>query len=182
MVLDILFYAKERELKLERIDVLSLVEEVVKATEPQVKERNIEFKRDFDSDIGDFEVDAGYIQAAVINIIENAMEACAADRSKKDHRIVLGARQAHENIVIEVADNGIGMDLETKEKIFTPFFSSKGKKGTGLGLFISNTIIEQHGGKIIVKSAPGKGTIFNIIIPKMSPESVNATVNEAAAK
>ena len=58
------------------------------------------------------------------------------------------------------------MDPETLEKIFTPLFSSKGKKGTGLGLFISNTIIEQHGGAINVKSTPGKGALFQIEIPK----------------
>ena len=61
------------------------------------------------------------------------------------------------------------MDDETQEKIFTPFFSSKGTKGTGLGLFIANTIIKQHGGEIKVKSRVGQGTLFQIKIPRKAP-------------
>jgi signal transduction histidine kinase len=61
------------------------------------------------------------------------------------------------------------MDDETQEKFFTPFFSSKGTKGTGLGLFIANTIIEQHGGGINVKSKVGQGTLFRIKIPIKAP-------------
>jgi signal transduction histidine kinase len=61
------------------------------------------------------------------------------------------------------------MDADTLNKIFTPLFSSKGRKGTGLGLFISNTIIEQHGGRIKVESTPGRGTHFQIEIPRNRP-------------
>ena len=60
------------------------------------------------------------------------------------------------------------MDSDTLENIFNLFFSSKGGKGTGFGLFISDNIIKQHGGTISVKSAKGKGTSFSIKIPKMS--------------
>jgi signal transduction histidine kinase len=79
-----------------------------------------------------------------------------------------------------VFDNGIGMDRETIDKLFTPFFSSKGEKGTGLGLFISNKIIEQHGGNIKVKSTEGEGTLFSIKIPKILPKSVRVTKDKAA--
>ena len=74
-------------------------------------------------------------------------------------------------MVIEVADNGIGMDRETREKIFSLFFSSKGLKGTGLGLFISNKIVDKHGGTIDVESEPGKGTTFVIRIPLVARPS-----------
>jgi signal transduction histidine kinase len=57
------------------------------------------------------------------------------------------------------------MDAATLEKLFTPFFSSKGDKGTGLGLFIANKIVEQHGGRITVSSAPGRGSLFRIGLP-----------------
>jgi signal transduction histidine kinase len=58
------------------------------------------------------------------------------------------------------------MDRETRETLFTLFFSSKGNKGTGLGLFIADKIIDQHGGKISVESRPGQGSRFTIMIPK----------------
>ncbi len=70
------------------------------------------------------------------------------------------------------------MDKETKEKIFTLFFSSKGSKGTGLGLFISNNIIKQHGGEIKIRSTLGEGTKFNIKIPKIIPESARTPYSE----
>ena len=67
--------------------------------------------------------------------------------------------------------NAFNDHVEALEKIFTPFFSSKGNKGTGLGLFIANKIVEQHGGKIIVKSTPGHETRFTIRIPKTVQKS-----------
>ena len=70
------------------------------------------------------------------------------------------------------------MDDETQDKIFTPFFSSKGTKGTGLGLFIANTIIEQHGGEIKVKSKVGQGTFFQIEIPRKAPTNQKGGKNE----
>ncbi len=65
----------------------------------------------------------------------------------------------------EVEDNGIGMDRETRDKVFSLFFSSKGLKGTGLGLFISNKIVDKHGGEIDVDSEPGRGTRFVVRLP-----------------
>ena len=68
-------------------------------------------------------------------------------------------------VLFSVSDNGKGMDAETKEKMFNMFFSTKGQKGTGLGLFLTHKIVTQHGGKIRVQSAPGKGTRVDILIP-----------------
>jgi signal transduction histidine kinase len=73
---------------------------------------------------------------------------------------------------IEVEDNGLGMDQETREKIFSLFFSSKGIKGTGLGLFISNKIVDKHGGTIEVESEPGRGTRFLVRVPLDAKPSI----------
>jgi signal transduction histidine kinase len=73
---------------------------------------------------------------------------------------------------IEVEDNGLGMDRETREKIFSLFFSSKGIKGTGLGLFISNKIVDKHGGDIVVESEPGRGTRFTVRLPLQANPSI----------
>jgi signal transduction histidine kinase len=74
-----------------------------------------------------------------------------------------------------VEDNGIGMDRETKEKAFSLFFSSKGLKGTGLGLFISNKIVDKHGGDINVDSEQGRGTRIVIRLPLDARPSVRPT-------
>ena len=173
--------AKERDLKWERIDVLSFADELAMVVETKFKGKKIEFVKDFDFKIGKFEVDAGIVHSALINILENAVDACARDKAKKSHKIIFGVRQDKKSIIFEVFDNGTGMDRETQDKLFTAFVSSKGDKGTGLGLFISNKIIEQHGGNITVKSTEGEGTLFSIRIPKILPESAKVTNDKAAA-
>ena len=169
MVMDILFYAKERDLRLERINIRNFVKEIAKEIEPKFKSQNIKFVNNFGENLGEFEVDVTYLHSALLNIIENAADACLRDKIKKSHKIIFGAGKHEKEIILEISDNGIGMDDDTQEKIFTPFFSSKGTRGTGLGLFIANTIIEQHGGEIKVKSKVGQGTLFQIKIPGKAP-------------
>jgi len=170
MVLDILYYAKERNLNWENVDILSFAGEVAMVVERKISSGNIEFIRDFDASAGKFEIDSGCIHSALINILENAVDACMRDKSKEKHRIIFKVIPDEKNINFEVSDNGTGMDMETREKLFTLFFSTKGTKGTGLGLFISNKIIQQHGGYIKVSSLPGQGSKFTISIPKTTPE------------
>ncbi|MFO7667638.1 MAG: response regulator [Desulfobacterales bacterium] len=170
MVLDILYYAKERNLNWENVDVLSFAEEVAMSVERKISSGDIEFIRDFDASAGNFEIDSGCIHSALINILENAVDACMRDKSKERHQIIFKVTPDEKNINFEVCDNGTGMNMETREKLFTLFFSTKGTKGTGLGLFISNKIIQQHGGSIKVSSLPGQGSKFTISIPKTTPE------------
>ena len=177
LVQDILFYSKERDLKCERIDTLSFADEVAVVIEQKLMNQNIEFVKDFDLRVGKCEVDASHLHSALINILENAVDACVRDKKDEPHKIIFSVRKDKKDIIFEVWDNGVGMDRETRDRIFTPFFSSKGEKGTGLGLFISKKIIEQHGGNITVKSTEGKGALFRIRIPKMLRKSANV-INE----
>jgi signal transduction histidine kinase len=117
-------------------------------------------------------VDAGVLASALTNILENALEACIEDNSNKAHKIIFGVKQEEDDIIFDVSDNGIGMDKETRDKMFTLFYSSKGSKGTGLGLFISNKIIEQHEGSVQVDSNPGEGSRFIVRMPKILPAEV----------
>jgi signal transduction histidine kinase len=172
MVLEILYSAKERDLHWERVDPLGFAEDLAAIFASKIKGQNIEFIQDFDKTVGRFEIDAGYIHSALTNILENAVDACAKDTSKTYHKIVFGVRQDPNHVIFAVFDNGVGMDSDTVAKLFTPFFSSKGRHGTGLGLFIAHKIVRQHGGEIQVKSTPGQGTLFTIKIPKALPESV----------
>ncbi len=174
MILDILFYAKKRELNWEQINAVGFADDVARVVEPKIKNHGIEFVREFEESVGEFEIDAGYIHAAMVNILDNAVDACLKDKSKDSHKIVFSVRQAETFILFDISDNGIGMKQETVEKLFKLFFSTKGSTGTGFGLFISNQIIQQHGGKISVKSSPNKGTTFTISIPKILPESAKA--------
>ena len=182
LVLDILYYAKERNLQWERVNAIHFTENVARVVEPKIAEQGIDFVREFDLSLGDFEIDAGYVHSALMNIIENAVDACIKDEVKGYHKIVFGVKADRETVIFEVFDNGVGMDKDTMDKIFTPFFSSKGRKGTGLGLFVSNKMIRQHGGQILVKSTPGQGTLFTVKIPRIPPESVKNPESEKISR
>jgi signal transduction histidine kinase len=112
-------------------------------------------------------MDIRSIHGTLMNLASNAIDACIYDDVPgKNHRVRLKTSLDGERTVrFEVSDNGMGMEEEVKEKIFTSFFSTKGHKGTGLGLLVSRKLIEEHGGTIDVESAPGEGTTFIVKVP-----------------
>jgi signal transduction histidine kinase len=174
MVLDILFCAKERELQYARVDIRRFAEDVVQIVTPYFSSKNVELACEFESNLGFFEVDAAMLQSAIINLLENAADACAAEGSAKTHRTVFHVEANAEVVGILVEDNGIGMPPEQLKHLFTVFFSTKGSKGTGLGLFITDKIIRQHGGTITADSAVGRGAKFGILIPRRPPQAPEA--------
>ncbi len=165
-VLDILFYAKDRALDLEKVDVADFARQVAVNGEYAARKYGLEFELKLADDLGQFEVDPNALNPAIINILENAVEACLADETKNYHKISFGVTREDDVIVLDVEDNGQGMDESIKENMFTLFFTSKGSGGTGLGLFIANDTVQQHGGTITVDSEPGQGSHFHIRIPE----------------
>lgn len=167
MVLEILYYAKSRELQYQQVDAHRLARSVVETVFPMAEQNSVPLKVDIDPSLGLCDADPGWLQAALVNILENAVEACRHDRMKKDHQVWFQARPRDaDRICFEITDNGMGMDRETQEKMFTLFFSSKGSRGTGLGMFIAHHVVSQHGGKIEVTSSPGEGTRFLVSLPR----------------
>lgn len=165
VILDILFYAKKRELRRQRTDAFKLAEEAAAAVEGRIVGTPVKFSRDFDPEAGEIDADAAYLQAALLNILENAVDACLAAGARQPPKVVFSLRRRKGRVEFDILDTGIGMDAATQEKLFTPFFSSKGDRGTGLGLFIANKIVEQHGGQISVTSAPARGSLFRVSLP-----------------
>jgi PAS domain S-box-containing protein len=165
MVLDILYYAKDRELAISEVAAEDLVAELRQLMDRKASDQEIALEMDVRPDAGTLHGDYKAIRAMLVNVLENSLEACRSDREKDGHRVRLAVWRTEPWMVFEIEDNGIGMDRETREKIFSLFFSSKGIKGTGLGLFISNKIVDRHGGTIAVESEPGRGTRFLIRLP-----------------
>ena len=178
LVLNLLYYAKERELDWKKTDIAKFAGDVAQTFEPNLEGHSIKFVRDFGISRGKFECDAGVFSAALMSILENAKDACVEDKTKKSHKIVFGVYGKKDHVIFRVKDDGTGMEQETKENIFTLFFSSKGNKGTGLGLFVSNEIVRQHGGSINVDSSPGKGSDFEIMVPRVIPEQLKRLQRE----
>ncbi len=165
LVMDILFYAKKRELRREPVDVDAFVREVVQAVAPKIADLSINFNHRIDAGLGHCPMDPGYIHAALMTLFDNAMDACGRHKAGGPHDICFEVRRTEGGIKFCVADTGIGMDEETLSQLFTVFFSSKGRKGTGLGLFIANQNVVQHGGRIEVSSAPRRGSRFMVFLP-----------------
>lgn len=165
MVMDILFYAKKRDLQWENVDAADFAKEVARMAAAKAHTSAIAFTSEIDETAGECRIDPGYVHAALMNIIENAIDACRKRAGRTDHVIHFSVSSLDGWLKFSVNDTGIGMDPETQSKLFTVFFSSKGRKGTGLGLFIAHQIVEQHGGRIEVSSSPGRGSRFTILLP-----------------
>jgi signal transduction histidine kinase len=166
MVMDILFHAKKRDLQWETVNVTDFSNGIARMMTAKLKKLPIKFNTVIAPTVGNCQIDPGYVNAALMNIFENAIDACQRDPDTSSHRIVFEVFEAKEHIVFSVADDGIGMNEETQARLFTEFFSAKGRKGTGLGLYVANKIIAQHGGSIAVSSAPGRGSKFRVSVPK----------------
>jgi len=165
MIMDILLYSKQRKLNRTAIETKTFIDQIKKIIELKLKGTTISFHCDDTHYPETMIMDEEFILVALINILDNAIDACLADTQKKDHEIGFKILRKKDQLVIQIHDNGCGMDMKTKEKIFDLFFSSKSTKGTGFGLYISHSIIKQHGGSIHVTSIKGKETFFKIILP-----------------
>jgi len=172
LVLNLLYYAKERKLNWERQDVLQFAGETARSFELKIKDQPIEFVCNFEVSKETFEVDTGILSSALMSILENAFDACLDDIESETHSITFSVKKEGDYIVFNINDNGVGMDRDTMENLFSLFFSSKAGRGTGLGLFVANEVVQQHGGSIKVDSLPGKGSHFQISIPKVQPKAI----------
>jgi len=107
-------------------------------------------------------VDGPRLRQVFANVMKNAVE--AAERTP-DASVTVSLYQRHASAVVEVADNGVGIAPEHREKIFLPFYTTK-PTGTGLGMAIVKKIMDLHGGEIDIESAPGRGTTVRLTIPR----------------
>lgn len=180
MVLDILYYAKDRELEVKDIEAGKLASDVVETMQKRATDLNIGIALEIPPEIGNVPGDAKAVRAMLVNILENSLDACRADTYKSQHAVSFRIKREPPWMLFEIEDNGIGMDRETREKIFSLFFSSKGISGTGLGLFIANKIADKHGGTIDVDSEPGRGSRFAVRLPLEPRPSTNPKESAAA--
>jgi len=174
MVLEILYYSKSRELQYSTIDIKELATTVYSMVRSKALKNNIKMKITMPDALGVMEIDSNWIQSSLVNLLENAVDACTYDTGKNNHLVEFSVKEINsDNLCFSIQDNGMGMDQETREKMFTLFFTSKGSQGTGLGLFIANHTVEHHGGKINVESVLNQGTCFKIFLPRKRSDNVN---------
>jgi PAS domain S-box-containing protein len=181
VVLDVLYFAKERPLAWRVIAVRPFAERLLETADSKARKHAIELVPEWVGDLGEIEADETVLATALFNIIENAVDACAEDHRRPTHRIAFRVRGHREHVEIEITDDGVGMPPAVTDKIFDMFYSSKGHAGTGLGLFIARQMIRQHGGTIQVESTEGVGSRFRVHLPRVLPEAEKERQPEATS-
>jgi PAS domain S-box-containing protein len=175
IITDLFKVAKPRDILYQNVDLQDLIERSGKSVSEVLEEKNIDLKIDIDAEVSTVDVDPDQILQVLINLMKNAAEAV----EEGGHIHVTARLSGHEGddpvpekgrdmFMIEVGDDGPGIDVDDRERIFEPFFSRK-RGGTGLGLFVTHSIIQHHQGRITVKSEPGSGTLFRVYLPISRP-------------
>ncbi len=163
---------KNNDLELVSCNVFTFLSKIRRETEAMIGERKI--KLDFFIDgLDEVEIQADTLQLhrTIINLLSNALDAVSSDEGEVRLKTYLRSS----GIGIEISDNGPGIPPELIDKVFEPYFTTKEEgKGTGLGLFISQRIIERHGGALLLQNSSGKGACFQIELP-FNPEDSDSS-------
>lgn len=168
IVKDILYCSKEREPDLQVIDPNAIVRQVYDLFKDLGARYSIELKLDLDPDLKEAVMDPSGLHTVLSNLVSNAMDACKFDLAKDEHLLEIRTKKGNDGaVVFEVADNGVGIAKNLKAHMFEEFFTSKGDKGTGLGLMVTQKILREHGGSVTFRSRPGRGTTFVASFPKI---------------
>jgi two-component system NtrC family sensor kinase len=175
LVMDMLTFSKEREPEFVPADLNVVVTDVIELMQSRAAELKVQLRFEPDAAISRLTFDSEGIHRAVLNIVTNALDAC---EQREDGLVVVRTEQlpAASTVQVIVEDNGTGIDAESLKQLFNPFFSSKGAKGTGLGLAVSQKILKEHGGRIQVESRPGEGSVFKLEFPAMPAEDASSHV------
>jgi signal transduction histidine kinase len=163
IVEDLLNFARRSEPKKEKVDIHKTIEEVLGFIGQNIGSSRIDFQTDFDRRVPPVVLDEKKIKQVLINLLMNARHAVGP---KGTIRVATAWNAPDGQLEIQVADDGYGIEEKHLKHIFDPFFTTKPTgEGTGLGLSVSYGIIKKHGGEIRVKSKPGEGSTFTVVLP-----------------
>jgi two-component system, NtrC family, sensor kinase len=178
LVLDMLTFSKEREPEPVAAQLNETVAEVVELMQTRAKELDAVLEFVPGSALPTLMFDPEAIHRAVLNVVTNAIDACD---SCEVRRVEVATRLDDEgrNALVEVTDSGVGISPDDMEKIFTVFVSQKGGRGTGLGLPVSQKIMQEHGGGIRVESQPGEGSKFILELPVNPPSDDEVSAEDS---
>jgi signal transduction histidine kinase len=167
LVQDLLSYSKEREPEYALCSPNQIAADVCELLRAAAATQNVRLVENLSAEIGNVVMDGRSLHRSLMNLVANAIDACRDDPNLgKEHLVsVTTTLEAGGIIRLAVQDNGSGMTEEVKEKIFSSFFSTKGPKGTGLGLLVTRKLIEENSGNITVESQLGEGTTFTLRLP-----------------
>jgi photoactive yellow protein len=145
-------------------DSIAFTEDYASASQDE-RDAHVRFKTELADDLPPVLASASELREVFVNLLRNAVDAIEGEG-----QITARTRAEDGHSVVEISDTGTGMGLDVQEKLFRPLFTTKGEKGTGLGLATCYAILRRHGGDIEVRSAPGEGTDFVVRLPAAAKE------------
>jgi PAS domain S-box-containing protein len=151
------------------VDVNEAVAEVIALTRDEMRRKSIDLQASLAPDIPAIEGDRVQLQQVVLNLLVNAMEAMDGDDAHPRELAVVSARDG-DGVRVEVRDSGPGIDAQQAERLFEAFYTTK-DEGIGMGLSISRSIIEAHGGRLDVAPNTPRGAVFRFVLPARQPAS-----------
>lgn len=149
--------------QMEAVQISDALENSLSVLQPLVDRVQADVKRDVPAYLPPVRSNLKQLEIVFGNLIKNAIEAVG---QRQAPAIELSARENGDSVIISVKDNGPGISWSDQGKLFEPYFTTKGRRGTGMGLYFSQQIIKAHGGSVEVKSVEGKGTEFIVRLPK----------------
>lgn len=161
LVLDMLSYSRPSKPECEVTDINMICTDVVDLLKNGAKEVKVDIELDLDPEIEQVSVDAKGIYRCVLNLVTNSVEACTGNSGS----IRVVTKSGANRLEISVVDTGCGISEEHMGDLFKIFFSTKGENGTGLGLAVTQKIVQEHEGTIKVDSELNVGTVFTISLP-----------------
>ncbi|MDO8943759.1 MAG: ATP-binding protein, partial [Desulfobacterales bacterium] len=166
VVHNMLGYARRMEPRLEDVDVNQTINQTIDILESFARANTIDIQTDLMDSVPIIAGDQAQLQQVILNLISNAIDAIG-----KDGTVSVKSRADDSEIRVIITDTGPGIPENMQKKIFDPFFTTKSAgKGTGLGLWISFTIIEKLGGRLALRSQAGQGAEFTVTLPIVRPE------------
>jgi PAS domain S-box-containing protein len=165
LVKDFLSFSKGRLPELQIINPNDLVNEIIDLYQEIAKNVHVNLIANLDAKIKSFPLDPKGIHTCLTNLVSNAIDACQMSE-KENCSVQITTKDEKGMLKFIVTDDGCGMDYEIKQKVFTTFFTTKGGKGTGLGLLTTKKIVQEHGGTITVSSKADGGAKFKMEFPK----------------
>jgi len=172
MLMDMLYCAKKRSPRRMPVSLPVALREAVELFTPRARQFHIDLQLKAADEV-EILGEPEQIHKLISNLICNAIDACRADPEKQGaHCIVAAVSRDELDAIIEVEDNGIGVDTATRNGMFTNGTTTKGSAGSGLGLLLSQKVASEHGGAITVRSEQGKGSVFTVRLPARHPKSV----------
>ncbi len=168
IIRNLLEFSRASHTKVKQVSIEEIVDKTKRLVLNEMDLYQISFHKEIRDQLPDMVIDASGIQQVLFNLFLNAIQAmpCGGDLT-----VSIGLSKAMNECRIDIIDTGKGIDQEHINKIFDPFYTTKQDgEGTGLGLSVSYSIIEKHGGRIEVNSKPGQGTTFVIYLPLKRPD------------